>query len=185
MNSPLDIQNSLERTGQKLNSLASPPIAEAKAHIRIARLTDNLQPLRHFYCEGLGFEVVWEFKDHVGFNGIMLGFESMGYHLEFVQNDAHKIGRAPTEHNVIVFYLPDEMLWKAAISKMIDAGYQPVNPYIPYWDIRGRTFEDNDGYRVVISGAKFDNIPVDKREQRKPPSVATEVNEAVIIGQAL
>jgi hypothetical protein len=36
---------------------------------------------------------------------------------------------------------------------MMAAGYEPVSSFNPYWDRVGRTFEDPDGYRVVLQNA--------------------------------
>jgi len=44
-----------------------------KAHLRVARPTDNWVAVVKFYRDGLGFEVLCEFKDHDGFDGVMLG----------------------------------------------------------------------------------------------------------------
>jgi hypothetical protein len=52
-----------------------------------------------------------------------------------------------------VFYLRDESQWQAAVDRMIAAGYEPVSSFNPYWDRAGRTFEDPDGYRVVLQNA--------------------------------
>ncbi|VFS80271.1 Uncharacterised protein [Raoultella terrigena] len=30
------------------------------------------------------------------------------------------------------------------------AGFTPVSSFNPYWDVSGRTFADDDGYRVVL-----------------------------------
>ena len=95
--------------------------------LRVARPTDDLSALLQFYREGLGMTVLYEFKDHDGFDGVMLGWQGAPYHLEFTHAQGHMAGRAPTEDNLLIFYVPD-----------------------PYWDRCGRTFEDPDGYRVVI-----------------------------------
>ena len=34
---------------------------------------------------------------------------------------------------------------------MAAAGFAPVKSYNPYWDEGGATFEDSDGYRVVLT----------------------------------
>lgn len=34
-------------------------------------------------------------------------------------------------------------------------GYEPVESYNPYWDEVGATFEDPDGYRVVLQNDKW------------------------------
>jgi hypothetical protein len=54
-----------------------------------------------FYRDGLGFEVLSEFKDHDGFDGVMLGRKGAAYHLEFTRKAGHKAGRAPTEDNAL------------------------------------------------------------------------------------
>jgi hypothetical protein len=48
-------------------------VSLTKAHLRVARPTDNLVEVMKFYRDGLGFEVLYEFKDHDGFDGVMLG----------------------------------------------------------------------------------------------------------------
>jgi catechol 2,3-dioxygenase-like lactoylglutathione lyase family enzyme len=42
-------------------------------HLRIARPTDHLSEVIHFYRDGLGFELLSSFEDHDGFDGAMLG----------------------------------------------------------------------------------------------------------------
>lgn len=134
-----------------------------RAHLRVARPTDDVAALRTFYCTGLGFDVIWEFKDHEGFDGLMVGFESMGYHLEFTRKHGHNVGKAPTEDNLLVFYLPDTKTWEESVEKMRKAGYDSVKAFNPYWDVRGRTFEDPDGYRVVLQNAGWTNKKWEKK----------------------
>ncbi len=133
------------------------------AHLRIARPTDNIDALRSFYINGLGFEILYEFKDHAGFDGLMLGHLSAQYHLEFTRKHGHNIGRAPTEDNLLVFYLPDEQTWKEAVAGMEATGFGAVKAFNPYWDESGTTFEDVDGYRVVLQNAGWSNDQVRQR----------------------
>ncbi len=115
-------------------------IAElSQAHLRIARPTDDLDALVAFYRDGLGFEILAEFAGHDGFDGVMLGHRGAGYHLEFTQAAGHIAGRAPTADNLLVFYLPDEAAWKAAIARIESAGHRSVAAFNPYWDRQGRT----------------------------------------------
>ena len=122
-------------------------------HLRVARPSDNLDRVLQFYRDGLGFEVLYEFKDHGGFDGVMLGVKGAPYHLEFTRKVGHKAGRAPTEDNLLVFYIPDAEQWRAAIKRFEDAGHKAVPAFNPYWDKKGMTFEDPDGYRVVLQNA--------------------------------
>lgn len=123
--------------------------------IRFARPSDDLDALIAFYRDGLGFEVLGHFEDHDGFDGVMLGLTGAPYHLEFTRRRGHAAGRAPTQDNLIVLYYPDAGDWQAAVDRMRGAGFAPVKSFNPYWDRNGRTFEDPDGYRVVLQNARW------------------------------
>lgn len=128
----------------------SNPANLAQSHLRIARATDNLTAVVHFYRDALGFEVLGEFHDHDGFDGVMLGHAKAAYHLEFTHKAGHTVGRAPNPECLLVFYLSDESDWQTAIARLEAAGHKPVPSFNPYWDKLGQTFEDPDGYRVVL-----------------------------------
>jgi len=123
--------------------------------LRVARPTDNLAALVHFYAEGLGLSVLYRFEDHDGFDGVMLGSPEAPYHFEFTRAHGHTVGLAPTQDNLLVFYLPERSDWEARVKGMRDAGYEPVAAFNPYWDRLGLTFEDPDGYRVVLQQAAW------------------------------
>ena len=121
--------------------------------LRVARPSDDLDRLLPFYVQGLGFELLHRFEDHEGFDGIMLGRADAPYHFEFTRAPGHCAGRAPTQDNLLVFYLPETADWLAAVDRMRAAGFDPVPSFNPYWDRQGTTFEDPDGYRVVLRNA--------------------------------
>ena len=123
--------------------------------LRVARPTDDLEAVAKFYRDGLGFVELYRFVDHDGFDGVMLGQPGAPYHLEFTRAHGHRAGRAPTQDNLLVFYLPDEAEWKAAVQRMTRAGYEPTPSFNPYWDRQGATFEDSDGHRVVLQYAAW------------------------------
>jgi len=127
-----------------------------KSHLRVARPTDNLQAIAAMYQHGLGLKVLSQFFDHKGFDGIMLGDESMPYHFEFTQQRGHSVGSAPTRDNLLVFYIPDMAEWEKRCQQMLNAGFKQVTSYNPYWDRSGRTFEDLDGYRVVLENSAWE-----------------------------
>ena len=124
--------------------------------LRVARPTDNLEAVARFYREGLGFAELFRFENHGGFDGAMLGPPDAPYHLEFTKAHGHLAGRAPTADNLLVFYLPDEHEWNDAVARMKKSGYGPVSSSNPYWDQHGLTFEDPDGYRVVLQHAAWE-----------------------------
>ena len=128
-----------------------------QTHVRIARPATDLRRTRELYCDGLGLTVVGGFEDHDGFDGIMLGHPDMQYHFEFTYCRTHPVTPQPTGEDLVVFYLPDPEEWQRVCQRMTDAGFQRVAALNPYWDLRGRTFEDNDGYRVVLQCANWVN----------------------------
>ena len=125
------------------------------AHLRVARPSDDLDAVVRFYRDGLGLAVLYEFHDHDGFDGVMLGRKGAGYHLEFTRKAGHPAGKAPTEDNLLVFYLPDQAEWQRAVERLERYGYRQVVAFNPYWDRHGRTFADPDGYRVVLQNAAW------------------------------
>jgi len=126
-----------------------------EATLRVARPTDDLDEVVRFYTEGVGLLQLGSFEDHEGFDGVMLGRPGAQYHLEFTRKRGHFAGRAPTGDQLLVFYLPDESEWQAAVDRMAVAGYESVPSFNPYWDRAGRTFEDPDGYRVVFHNSAW------------------------------
>ena len=123
--------------------------------MRVARPTDNLAEIAEMYAKGLGFAVLAEFKDHRGFDGVILGHPNRPYHIEFTTQRGHEAGKAPTRDHLLVFYIPDKKDWETNCERMISAGFRQVPSYNPYWDLQGKTFEDIDGYRVVLQNAAW------------------------------
>ena len=118
--------------------------------MRVARPTDNLAAIADMYAKGLGFTVLAEFADHEGFDGVILGHPRQPYHIEFTAQRGHRVGTAPTRDHLLVFYIPDRSEWDETCARMLAAGFRAVASYNPYWDAQGKTFEDVDGYRVVL-----------------------------------
>ena len=119
--------------------------------LRIARPSDNLSQVALMYKNGFGFEILSEFKDHNGFDGVILGHSKATYHLEFTHHYGTVVGRAPTQDNLLVWYVPESVAYKKLMDNLLQAGFIKVTSYNPYWDQNGSTFEDCDGYRVVIT----------------------------------
>jgi len=124
--------------------------------LRIARPTKSIPSLLPFYTTGLGFTVLSEFSAHAGFSGVILGHPNAPYHLEFTTttNAEHEV-RAPSEDNLLVFYIPDNGEWEEAVRRMRGAGFESVRSFNPWWEDGGVTFEDVDGWRVVLMGVRW------------------------------
>lgn len=133
---------------------ASPPPGH---HLRIARPVAELERSVSLYCEGLDLRVLGRFRDHEGFDGAMLGRAGMGYHFEFTRCTAHPVRPAPSVEDLAVFYVPETDEWARACERMLAAGFKAVASFNPYWDRQGRSFEDPDGYRMVLQRAGWEN----------------------------
>ncbi|AKH21898.1 VOC family protein [Sedimenticola thiotaurini] len=118
--------------------------------LRVAHPTSDLERIVAMYREGLDLDELGHFRDHEGFDGVMLGVAGGPYHLEFTHRPGHPETTRPSAEALLVFYLPDPQEWHQRCEKMRRAGFLSVPPNNPYWARAGQTFEDPDGYRVVI-----------------------------------
>lgn len=119
-------------------------------HLRHARPTDMLEAVADLYRRGLGLQVVGEFLGHDGYDGIILGASGLGWEIEFTREEGETAGRAPSPEHLVVVYEADPDRWLHRCEAMSEAGFATVGSANPYWDERGRTFEDPEGYRVVV-----------------------------------
>ncbi len=120
--------------------------------IRIARPTDRLQEVVRFYRDGLGLPVIGSFHGHAGYDGVMLGMPDERCHLEFTHHENGSPCPAPTRDNLLVFCIPDDQQLRALKARLQTMGYESVQPENPYWLEKSWTFEDPDGWRVVLAG---------------------------------
>jgi YycE-like C-terminal domain/YycE-like N-terminal domain len=110
------------------------------------------------YCRGLGLYVVGSFENHDGFDGVMLGVAGSHYHFEFTRSRSDPVVPTPTAEDLAVFYIPDLSEWQTACANMLAAGFKQVKSFNPYWEARGRSYEDPDGYRIVLQNAQWSNV---------------------------
>ena len=119
--------------------------------LRVVRPTDDLEALLPFYVAGLGFHILYRVADQSRMDAIILGHPMHPYHFAFTHYRGDVAGRASTQGNLLVFHLPEATGYEAALTRMTAAGIAPVPSCNPYWDEGGKTFEDADGYRVVLT----------------------------------
>lgn len=114
--------------------------------LRVARHTARLQQVVEFYRDGIGLTEIGGFHDHHGYDGVFLAVPGTGAHLELTAGGGHE---APVPHpaSLLVLYLGDETTVPAVAARL---GVGPVPPANPYWAEHGLTFQDPDGFRVVL-----------------------------------
>ncbi|MBF9231773.1 VOC family protein [Microvirga alba] len=126
------------------------PDGVAVAQVRVARPTDKLDEVVRFYRDGLGLPVIARFEDHAGYDGVMLGLPGHAYHLEFTRHRDGSPCPAPSHDNLLVLYVPEEGSFEALRKRIEALGARPVAPENPYWIDKSLTYEDPDGWRVVL-----------------------------------
>jgi catechol 2,3-dioxygenase-like lactoylglutathione lyase family enzyme len=114
--------------------------------LRVARHTECLDELVAFYRDGIGLAEIGGFRDHAGYDGVFLAVPGTGAHLELTAGGGHG---APVPHpeSLLVLYLGDAGEVDRVAARL---GADPVAPANPYWAEHGSTFEDPDGFRVVL-----------------------------------
>jgi catechol 2,3-dioxygenase-like lactoylglutathione lyase family enzyme len=122
---------------------------------RVARPSRDLDATSRFYTGALGLEILARFDDHTGIDGVIVGHPTWPYHLEFTRRRADPVTPAPTDEDLLIFCLPDPAEWNAAVQRVRDFGARAVLSANPYWNTHGVTFEDPDGYQVVLQNAAW------------------------------
>jgi catechol 2,3-dioxygenase-like lactoylglutathione lyase family enzyme len=114
--------------------------------LRVARHTERLEEVVAFYRDGIGLTEVGGFRDHDGYSGEFLALPGTGAHLELTAGGAHG---APEPHpeSLLVLYLGHDEAVESVAARL---GVDPVTPANPHWSEHGLTFEDPDGFRVVL-----------------------------------
>ncbi|WP_144912783.1 VOC family protein [Mucilaginibacter frigoritolerans] len=117
---------------------------------RIARHTRDLNRMIDFYGRILGLKVLGQFKNHESYDGVFLGVPGADWHLEFTVSDYPPLHQADDD-DLLVFYAASVDEFTALKNKFIANRIKNVAPKNPYWAKNGITFEDPDGFRIVIS----------------------------------
>jgi GNAT superfamily N-acetyltransferase/catechol 2,3-dioxygenase-like lactoylglutathione lyase family enzyme len=114
--------------------------------VRVARHTERLDELVRFYRDGIGLTEIGGFQDHDGYDGVFLALPGTGAHLEFTAGGGHG-APAPHPESLLVLYLGDDQAVRTVASRL---EVDPIAPANPYWAAAGVTFEDPDGFPVVL-----------------------------------
>ncbi|WLR48592.1 VOC family protein [Halobacillus litoralis] len=124
------------------------------SQIRIARPTDQFENVIDFYEAGLGLERLTDFAGHRGYEGVVYGLPGLPYQLEFTRHESGSPCPAPSKDNLLVFYIENRGEVLDVAERLHDMGYQEVESENPYWEEKGITIEDPDGWRVVLMNTK-------------------------------
>ncbi len=128
------------------------------SHLRIARPVTDLERSARLYTAGLQLTELGRFENHAGFDGVMLGRADLNFHFEFTRCRHEPVAPSPTAEDLVVIYLPSRDEWLESCARMHEAGFAMARAFNPYWEQRGRTFVDEDGYRVVLENDRWAGV---------------------------
>ncbi|MFN5416859.1 MAG: VOC family protein [Flavobacteriia bacterium] len=117
---------------------------------RYARHTDQLEKLSDFYTKILGLELLGDFRNHAGYDGIFLGMVNQDWHLEFTQTE-ELVKHTFDEDDILVFYPANQVEFECIISNLKKHKIEILKAKNPYWLENGICFADPDGYKIVLA----------------------------------
>lgn len=121
---------------------------------RFARHTNNLEQIKSFYIDILGFESLGGFDNHNGYDGIFIGKSSENWHLEFTKSE-EIVHFDFNEDDVLVFYPNSKIEFDFIMNKIQSTKIEFIKAKNSYWNENGKMVIDPDGYRIIISDLKI------------------------------
>lgn len=121
---------------------------------RFARHTNNLEQIKSFYIDILGFELLGGFENHNGYDGIFIGRANENWHLEFTKSE-EIVHFDFNEDDVLVFYPNSKIEFDLIMNKIQSKNINFIKAKNPYWNENGKMILDPDGYKIVISDLKI------------------------------
>lgn len=122
--------------------------------LRVARHTDNLETIRAFYTEVLGFKLLGHFENHDSYDGIFIGNPESDWHFEFTQS-ADKTAHVADEDDITVLYPETRQQYEHFLERLSENNIPLIMAKNPYWNQNGHMFKDPDGFHIIISPLKI------------------------------
>lgn len=118
--------------------------------LRFARHTNDLEKIKSFYVNVLGFQLLGEFKNHDDYDGIFIGKPNLDWHLEFTKSN-EIVNFEFGEEDYLVFYFNNIIEYNLIIEKLNSNKINFINSKNPYWNDNGTIIKDPDGFNIIIS----------------------------------
>jgi catechol 2,3-dioxygenase-like lactoylglutathione lyase family enzyme len=121
---------------------------------RFARHTNDLEKIKFFYIDILGFKLIGAFENHNGYDGVFIGKPNENWHLEFTKSKeiiTFNFG----DENLLVFYPISKLEFDQIQDNLKAHKINFIEAKNPYWNENGIMILDPDGFRVVLSHLKI------------------------------
>ena len=126
-------------------------------NLRFARHTDDLEKIKFFYINLLGFQLLGVFENHANYDGIFIGKPNLDWHFEFTKSN-EKANHYFDEDDLLVLYPETTSEYKSVLNRLLENNIPIVIAKNPYWNdpkvSGGKMFLDPDGFRIIISPLK-------------------------------
>ena len=122
--------------------------------LRVARHTVNLEKVINFYVDILGLEVLGEFKNHNGYDGVFIGKLDLEWHLEFTISKENP-QQIFDKDDILVFYPKTKEELDCVLNKIRENNFEIRESKNPYWNKNGTLIKDFDNHSVIISPLKI------------------------------
>ncbi|MES2811178.1 MAG: VOC family protein [Bacteroidota bacterium] len=122
-------------------------------NLRVARHTNDLETIKSFYIDILGFEFLGSFENHDNYDGIFIGKPNLDWHFEFTKSNK-KTNHISDEDDIIVLYPKTILEYNQLIESIEKNNIEIITSKNPYWKENGKMFLDPDGFRIIASNLK-------------------------------
>jgi len=109
--------------------------------------------IERFYTEVLGLDKLGSFEKHDGYDGIFLGKEGFGWHLEFTTSMVEP-DHYFDEDDILIFYPPSRDSFNVLLQNIHRHQVEILTAKNPYWNANGVLISDPDGCHVIISDSR-------------------------------
>jgi catechol 2,3-dioxygenase-like lactoylglutathione lyase family enzyme len=123
--------------------------------LRIARHTNDLEKIKSFYIDVLGFSLLGSFENHDNYDGIFIGKPDLDWHFEFTKSNKNA-NHHFDEDDILILYPEEIDEFNNLISNLLNNNISTITSKNQYWNENGEMFLDPDGYRIVISPLKIE-----------------------------
>ncbi len=117
---------------------------------RVARHTNQINEIKDFYTKVLNFEILGEFQNHNGYDGIFIGKPDLDWHLEFTTTHEN-VDHYFDEDDCLVFYPTTQQEYDEIIERLELHHIKLIKSKNPYWNDNGISFLDPDGLVIIVS----------------------------------
>lgn len=100
---------------------------------RFARHTNNIEQIKSFYIDILGFELLGGFENHNGYNGVFIGKSNENWHLEFTKSEEIVLFNF-NEDDILVFYPNNKSEFDFIMNKIHSKKIEFIEAKNPYWN---------------------------------------------------